>query len=78
MNFLFKSILQEVSEQQLISCALMYSFGKQKENKLRQQILYFSRCLDIQIWGQNRALGSIFLLSLLEFFFLLVTVDNRL
>jgi hypothetical protein len=42
MKFLFESILQEVSEQQLTSCTLMYSFGKQKENKLGQQILYFS------------------------------------
>jgi len=69
MNFLFESILQEVSEQQLTSCALMYSFGKQKENKLGQQILYFCLWLNIQIWGQNRALGSIFLLSSLEIFF---------
>jgi hypothetical protein len=52
MNFLFESVLQEVSEQQLISCALMYRFGgKQKENKLGQQILYFSLSLNIQIWG---------------------------
>ena len=78
MDFLFESFLQEVSEQLLISCALLYSFGKQKENKLGQQILYFSLCLNIQIWGQNRALGSIFLLSLLEIFFLLVIVDSRL
>lgn len=78
MNFLLKSVLQEVFEKQLISCALMYSFGKEEENKLGQQILHFSVCVNIQTWGQNRALDSIFLMSLLEICFLLFNVDSRL
>jgi membrane associated rhomboid family serine protease len=51
MNFLHECILHEISEQQLMNCALIYSFGKEEENKLRQQILYFSLCLNIQTWG---------------------------
>lgn len=45
-NELSSRILQEVYLNIIISCTLTYSFGKQKENKLRQQILYL--CLNIQ------------------------------